>query len=45
MGHDGAVLTLAFRPDGETLASGSHDGTVRIWSCTAAEPRSQAAQC
>ncbi|MXV78148.1 WD40 repeat domain-containing protein [Candidatus Poribacteria bacterium] len=27
----GSVLTLAFSPDGETLASGSRDTTIRLW--------------
>ena len=30
-GHTGFVWSLAFRPDGETLASGSWDRTVRLW--------------
>lgn len=41
VGHDlapsditepGSVLTLAFSPDGETLASGSRDTTIRLWN-------------
>ena len=30
-GHKGAVAAVAFSPDGETLATGSWDGTVRLW--------------
>lgn len=30
-GHRGIIETLAFSPDGIRLASGSWDGTVRIW--------------
>ena len=28
----GAVYSLAFSPNGHTLASGHNDGTIRLWS-------------
>ena len=31
-GHTGGVQALAWSPDGETLASGSVDSTVRLWN-------------
>jgi Tol biopolymer transport system component len=31
-GHGKGVLALAFSPDGQTLASGSYDYTVRLWN-------------
>ena len=30
-GHSGAINAIAFSPDGGTLATGSADGTVRVW--------------
>lgn len=30
-GHHGPVWTMAYAPDGKVLASGSEDGTVKLW--------------
>lgn len=38
LAHDAAVLTVAFHPDGDTVASGAADGTIRIWSLTTPLP-------
>ena len=38
-GHKAATLSLAFAPDGETLVSGSADGTTRLWNTVTGEPQ------
>jgi RNA polymerase sigma factor (sigma-70 family) len=35
MGHSAVILSVAFSPDGKTLASASGDGTVKLWSVEA----------
>jgi len=39
-GHEDWVGVVAFSPDGRWLATGSHDGTARLWEVTnpTAEP-------
>jgi WD40 repeat protein len=34
--HDNGVNSVAFCPDGKTLASGSADYTIKLWDITAA---------
>ncbi len=36
--HAGAVVALAVTPDGRWLATGSRDGTARLWDLAAADP-------
>jgi WD40 repeat protein len=31
-GHEAAVTSLTFHPDGNTLVSGSEDGTLKLWN-------------
>jgi WD40 repeat protein len=38
-GNAGWVNSVAFSPDGATLASGNSDGTVRLWDAGAASER------
>ena len=36
-GHTGSVNSIAFSPDGSKLASGSDDGTIRLWDAATGE--------
>lgn len=37
-GHTAGVLSIAFSPDGTTLASGGWDNTIRIWDVATGQP-------
>jgi WD40 repeat protein/serine/threonine protein kinase len=39
VGHSGTVRTLAFTPDGHTLAAAGDDQTIRLWDTTTGEVR------
>jgi WD40 repeat protein/serine/threonine protein kinase/tetratricopeptide (TPR) repeat protein len=38
-GQSGQVLSLAFAPDGKTLAAGDHQGSVTLWDVTSRKER------
>jgi WD40 repeat protein len=33
-GHRDSITSISFSPDGKTIATGSNDGTVKLWSAT-----------
>ena len=37
-GHDGAVFSAAFSPDGARIVTASADGTARIWDAATGSP-------
>ena len=38
-GHTSSVSSLAFSPDGKTLASGGNDNIIYLWSVSAGKRR------
>src|SRR2546429_191739 len=40
-GHSNMVRSLAYAPDGKTLASGSHDNTIKLWEVATGTERRQ----
>ncbi|KAJ6023799.1 NACHT and WD40 domain protein [Penicillium herquei] len=38
-GHSGLVQAVAFSPDGQTIASGSNDNTIKLWNAKTGEQR------
>jgi WD40 repeat protein len=40
-GHSAWTRTISFSPDGQYLASGSHDQTVRVWDVASGQCRFQ----
>ncbi|MFE6187678.1 trypsin-like peptidase domain-containing protein [Streptomyces sp. NPDC056465] len=37
-GEEGAVMSMAFSPDGKTLASGDFNDTIRLWDAASGKP-------
>src|SRR6476659_3527098 len=38
-GHTNPVVSVAYSPDGKTLASASYDGTLKLWDVTTGKER------
>ena len=40
-GHSSEVVSVAFSPDGQTLASGTRDKTIRVWDVVTGEEKAK----
>ena len=40
-GHKRSIIEILFSPDGETIATGSEDGTVRLWNARTGRERAK----
>lgn len=37
LGHEARITAIAYSPDGKTLATGAHDGVVKLWDAATGE--------
>ena len=44
-GHTDYVMSVAFSPNGERVASGSRDGTIRVWNAQTGQPIGKELKC
>lgn len=44
-GHSDSVTAVAFSPDGQTIVSGSHDKTIKLWNAATGELQQTLGDC